>query len=69
MQFTYIGASMHSRTPFTYRIPKEERSLVITLNLVYLAVPVLLAARCYIDPAFFMKPVPPGQADNDKKRN
>ncbi|KAB5535795.1 hypothetical protein PHYPO_G00122040 [Pangasianodon hypophthalmus] len=68
MQWTYIGASVHSRTPFTYRIPKEEWRLVVTLNLVYLAVPVLLAARCYIDPAFFMKPVPPGQADNDKKR-
>lgn len=68
MQWTYIGASVHSRTPFTYRIPKEEWRLVMTLNLVYLAVPVLLAARCYIDPAFFMKPVPPGQADNDKKR-
>ncbi|XP_017350483.1 transmembrane 6 superfamily member 2 [Ictalurus punctatus] len=67
MQWTYIGASVHSRTPFTYRIPKEEWRLVMSLNLVYLAVPVLLAARCYIDPAFFMKPVPPGQADDDKK--
>ncbi|XP_053342908.1 transmembrane 6 superfamily member 2 [Clarias gariepinus] len=67
LQWTYIGASVHSRTPFTYRIPKEEWRLVMTLNLVYLAVPVLLAVRCYIDPAFFMKPVPPGQADNDKK--
>ncbi|XP_060761352.1 transmembrane 6 superfamily member 2 [Neoarius graeffei] len=69
MQWTYIGASVHSRTPFTYRIPKEEWSLVMTLNLVYMAVPVLLAARCHIDPAFFMKPVPPGQAGDDKKRN
>ncbi|XP_046732780.1 transmembrane 6 superfamily member 2 isoform X1 [Silurus meridionalis] len=67
MQWTYIGASVHSRTPFTYRIPKEEWRLVMTLNLVYLAVPVLLAVRCYIAPAFFMKPVPPGQTDNGKK--
>ncbi|KAG7319847.1 hypothetical protein KOW79_016990 [Hemibagrus wyckioides] len=67
MQWTYIGASVHSRTPFTYRIPKEEWRLVMTLNLVYLGIPALLAARCFLDPAFFMKLVPPGQADNEKK--
>lgn len=61
MQWTHIGASVHSRTPFTYRVPKDEWRLVMTLNLLYAAVPVLLALRCYMDQAFFTKNVPPGQ--------
>ncbi|XP_062844129.1 transmembrane 6 superfamily member 2 [Trichomycterus rosablanca] len=68
IQWTYIGASVHPRTPFTYRIPKEEWNLVMTLNLLYIAVPLLLALRCYKNPTFFMKTVPPGQADNEKKQ-
>lgn len=66
-QWTHIGASVHSRTPFTYRVPKDEWRLVMTLNLLYAAVPVLLAVRCYADQAFFMKNVPPGQTSNGKK--
>uniref|UniRef100_A0A4W4HHV3 EXPERA domain-containing protein n=1 Tax=Electrophorus electricus TaxID=8005 RepID=A0A4W4HHV3_ELEEL len=67
-QWAHIGASVHSRTPFTYRIPKEEWGLVLTLNFLYLATPLLLALRCYHDPAFFLKTVPLAQVDNDKKR-
>ena len=67
-QWTHIGASVHSRTPFTYRIPKDEWRLVMTLNVLFMAVPLLLALHVYRRPAFFMKTVPPGQADNDKKR-
>ncbi|XP_076847387.1 transmembrane 6 superfamily member 2 isoform X2 [Brachyhypopomus gauderio] len=67
-QWAHIGASVHSRTPFTYRIPKEEWSLVLTLNLLFLVIPLLAALRCCRDPAFFMKTVPQGRADNDKKR-
>ncbi|XP_051554634.1 transmembrane 6 superfamily member 2-like isoform X2 [Myxocyprinus asiaticus] len=68
MQWTHIGASLHSRTPFTYRIPKDEWRLVITLNVMYALVPVLLAVRCYTDHAFFMKNIPPEQTSNGKKK-
>lgn len=67
IQWTHIGASIHSRTPFTYRLPKDEWHLVVTLNLLYAAVPVLLAARCYTDQTFFMKSAPQVQASNGKK--
>uniref|UniRef100_A0A673JMT6 Transmembrane 6 superfamily member 2-like n=1 Tax=Sinocyclocheilus rhinocerous TaxID=307959 RepID=A0A673JMT6_9TELE len=69
MQWTHLGASVHSRTPFTYRIPKDEWRQVVTLNLLYTAVPVLLAVRCYMDQTFFMKNVPQEQASNGKKNN
>ncbi|XP_051989684.1 transmembrane 6 superfamily member 2 [Xyrauchen texanus] len=68
MQWTHTGASLHSRTPFTYRIPKDEWRLVVTLNVLYALVPVLLAVRCYTDQAFFMKNIPPGQTSNGKKK-
>ncbi|ROL51511.1 Kelch-like protein 28 [Anabarilius grahami] len=68
-QWTHLGASVHSRTSFTYRIPRDEWRLVVTLNLLYAAVPVLLAVRCYMDQAFFMKNVPQEQASNGKKKS
>ncbi|XP_048020482.1 LOW QUALITY PROTEIN: transmembrane 6 superfamily member 2 [Megalobrama amblycephala] len=68
-QWTHLGASVHSRTSFTYRIPRDEWRLVVTLNLLYAAVPVLLAVRCYLDQAFFMKNVPQEQASNGKKKS
>ncbi|KAL0201851.1 hypothetical protein M9458_005038, partial [Cirrhinus mrigala] len=67
--WTYLGASVHSRTPFTYRIPKDEWKQIVTLNLLYAVVPVLLAVRCYVDQAFFMKNVPQEQTSNGKKKN
>ncbi|XP_066508964.1 transmembrane 6 superfamily member 2-like [Hoplias malabaricus] len=67
-QWAHIGASVHSRTPFTYRIPKDEWRLVMTLNMLFMAVPLLLALHIYRQPAFFMKTVKPGHTDNDKKR-
>ncbi|KTG02891.1 hypothetical protein cypCar_00035634 [Cyprinus carpio] len=69
MQWTHLGSSVHSRTPFTYRIPRDEWRQVVTLNLLYTAVPVLLAVRCYMDQTFFMKSVPQEQASNGKKKN
>ncbi|KAK9980311.1 hypothetical protein ABG768_013683 [Culter alburnus] len=68
-QWTHLGASVHSRTSFTYRIPRDEWRLVVTMNLLYAAVPVLLAVRCYLDQAFFMKNVPQEQASNGKKKS
>ncbi|XP_059356792.1 transmembrane 6 superfamily member 2 [Carassius carassius] len=69
MQWTHLGSSVHSRTPFTYRIPRDEWRQVVTLNLLYTAVPVLLAVRCYMDQTFFMRSVPQEQASNGKKKN
>ncbi|TMS09354.1 Transmembrane 6 superfamily member 2 [Larimichthys crocea] len=68
-QWCHIGASLHSRTPFTYRVPADKWLPVITLNVFLAAVPTLLALRCLTDPAYFMKPVPKGQTNKEKKKN
>ncbi|XP_073347321.1 transmembrane 6 superfamily member 2 [Pagrus major] len=68
-QWCHIGASLHSRTPFTYRVPADKWWPVIGLNALLAAAPALLALRCYSNPAYFMKPVPKGQANNEKKKN
>lgn len=68
-QWCHIGASLHSRTPFTYRIPSDKLWPVITVNVLLAAVPTLLALRCYASPAFFHKPVPIGQTNGKKKKN
>ena len=60
-QWCHIGASLHSRTPFTYRVPADKWWPVISLNVLLAAVPALLALRCHSSPTFFMKPVPKGQ--------
>ncbi|KAM9844499.1 transmembrane 6 superfamily member 2-like [Aulostomus maculatus] len=68
-QWCHIGASLHSRTPFTYRVPADKWWPVISLNVLLAAAPALLALRCYTSPAYFMKPVPKGQANTEKKKN
>ncbi|XP_059200164.1 transmembrane 6 superfamily member 2 [Centropristis striata] len=68
-QWCHIGASLHSRTPFTYRVPADKWWPVITLNVLLAAVPALLALRCRANPAYFMKPVPKGQTSKEKKKN
>lgn len=67
-QWCHIGASLHSRTPFTYRAPTDKWWPVIGLNALLAAVPALLALRCFTSPAYFMKPVPKGQTSNAKKK-
>lgn len=68
-QWCHIGASLHSRTPFTYRAPADKWWPVITLNMLLAAVPALLALRVHANPAYFLKPVPKGQASKEKKKN
>lgn len=68
-QWCHLGASLHSRTPFTYRVPADKWWPVAILNVLLAAVPTLLALRCHSNPAYFMKPVPLGQADSEKKTN
>lgn len=67
-QWCHIGASLHSRTPFTYRVPTDKWWPVISLNVLLAVVPSLLALRCLTSPAYFMKSVPKGQTSNDKKK-
>ncbi|XP_068557913.1 transmembrane 6 superfamily member 2-like [Cebidichthys violaceus] len=68
-QWCHIGASLHSRTPFTYRVPADKWWPVITLNVLLAAVPALLALRCHTNPTYFMKAVPQGQTNSGKKKN
>ncbi|TNM97764.1 hypothetical protein fugu_014010 [Takifugu bimaculatus] len=68
-QWCHIGASLHSRTPFTYRVPSDKLWPVIALNVLLAAVPTLLALRCHTSPAFFLKSVPMGQTNGKKKEN
>nr|XP_046265217.1 transmembrane 6 superfamily member 2 isoform X1 [Scatophagus argus] len=68
-QWCHIGASLHSRTPFTYRVPADKWWPVITFNVLLAATPTLLALRCHTNPTYFMKPVPKGQTNSKKKKN
>ncbi|XP_010886440.2 transmembrane 6 superfamily member 2 [Esox lucius] len=63
-QWCHIGGSLHSRTPFTYRIPTDQWLPVIILNGLYVATPILLAIRCRVSPAFLM---PTGQTNQEDK--
>ena len=63
-----MGASMHLRTPFTYRVPEDAWTSFFVCNLLYALGPHLLAFRCLWRPAFFLRP-PPGPPAPHEKQN
>ncbi|XP_037673948.1 transmembrane 6 superfamily member 2 isoform X2 [Choloepus didactylus] len=67
-QFSHMGASMHPRTPFTYRVPDDTWACFFVCNLLYALCPHLLAFRCLRQPAFFLRPLPPGSMAHLKKQ-
>ncbi|XP_048144219.1 transmembrane 6 superfamily member 2 [Corvus hawaiiensis] len=61
-QFTHLGSSLHSRTPFPYQTPDDVLGSFLLSNVLYALGPQLLALRCLHSPAFFLPPNPPGLA-------
>ncbi|XP_076025668.1 transmembrane 6 superfamily member 1-like isoform X2 [Genypterus blacodes] len=66
-QFSHIGASLHTRTPFSYRVPSDSQPAFLLLNLLYAALPQALCYRCATNPAFFLRQSV--DARRDKKSN
>ncbi|KAG8001281.1 Transmembrane 6 superfamily member 1 [Nibea albiflora] len=55
-QFAHIGASLHTRTPFSYRVPADSQPVFLLINILYALVPQALCYRCRTRPAFFLRP-------------
>ncbi|XP_055088032.1 transmembrane 6 superfamily member 1-like [Periophthalmus magnuspinnatus] len=53
-QFSHIGASLHTRTPFSFRVPLSSQPLFLLVNVIYALVPQLLCYRCSTQPEFFL---------------
>ncbi|KAG5276158.1 hypothetical protein AALO_G00128520 [Alosa alosa] len=68
-QWSHIGASLHPRTADMYHIPPSSLVPVLLANVMYAAVPLLLAKRCTSNPAFFMSATALTQSNNEKKVN
>ncbi|XP_042174755.1 transmembrane 6 superfamily member 1 isoform X2 [Oncorhynchus tshawytscha] len=61
-QFSHIGASLHTRTPFSYRVPADSQIVFLLVNALYAIVPQALCYRCVTSPAFFLR-----DQQNDKR--
>ncbi|CAL8379091.1 unnamed protein product [Arctogadus glacialis] len=57
-QFSHIGASLHTRTPYSYRIPAAGQLLFLLVNLLYGLLPQALCYRCATRPELFLRPSP-----------
>nr|XP_054588329.1 transmembrane 6 superfamily member 1 isoform X1 [Nothobranchius furzeri] len=56
-QFTHIGASLHTRTPFSYRVPAASQPVFLLVNVLYTLLPHILCYRCCTQPAFFLRQI------------
>ncbi|XP_041838610.1 transmembrane 6 superfamily member 1-like [Melanotaenia boesemani] len=56
-QFSHIGASLHTRTPFSYRVPADSQPVFLLVNVLYTLVPQVLCYRCCSQPDFFLRPM------------
>ncbi|XP_069554006.1 transmembrane 6 superfamily member 1-like isoform X2 [Brachyistius frenatus] len=56
-QFAHIGASLHTRTRFSYRVPADSQPVFLLVNVLYTVVPQALCYRCCTRPAFFLRPM------------
>ncbi|KAJ8247591.1 hypothetical protein GJAV_G00248070 [Gymnothorax javanicus] len=54
-QFAHIGASLHTRTPFAFRVPEANKTLFLIVNTLYGLIPQILSYRCVSSPHFFLK--------------
>ncbi|XP_078279774.1 transmembrane 6 superfamily member 2 [Rhinoraja longicauda] len=68
-QFAHVGASMHPRTSFTYRVPENALSSFLYANVLFAIGAQLLALRCAVCPGFFLKGVPRNSQEMEKKVN
>ncbi|NXH11679.1 TM6S2 protein, partial [Bucco capensis] len=65
-QFSHVGSSLHTRTPFPYQTPEDVWWSFLLTNLLYALGPLLLASRCLLCPTFFM-PTTPASLQHSKK--
>ncbi|XP_010723309.1 transmembrane 6 superfamily member 2, partial [Meleagris gallopavo] len=65
-QFSHLGSSLHSRTPFPYQTPEDVWWSFLITNVFYALGPQLLALRCLHSPAFFL-PVTSSSLQGGKK--
>ncbi|XP_067824663.1 transmembrane 6 superfamily member 2-like [Heptranchias perlo] len=68
-QFSHIGASLHPRTSFTYRVPENSVSSFLYTNVLYAVGAQLLAIRCVKYSNFFLKGMPRNNEEMEKKVN
>uniref|UniRef100_A0A669Q2L2 Transmembrane 6 superfamily member 2 n=2 Tax=Phasianus colchicus TaxID=9054 RepID=A0A669Q2L2_PHACC len=65
-QFSHLGSSLHSRTPFPYQTPEDVWWIFLITNVLYALGPQLLALRCLHSPAFFL-PITSSSLQGGKK--
>ncbi|XP_063044829.1 transmembrane 6 superfamily member 1-like [Engraulis encrasicolus] len=57
-QFSHTGASLHTRTPFSYRVPADSQLLFLIVNVIFGLMPQLLSYHLLSNRAFFLRPPP-----------
>ncbi|XP_078054925.1 transmembrane 6 superfamily member 2-like [Mustelus asterias] len=68
-QFSHVGASLHPRTAFTYRVPQDIVSPFLYANTLFAVGAQLLALRCVVCSNLFLKGRPGTKEELQKKAN